>query len=184
MAFAAACVLDAVGLDQSAVDRSLLVGVGGRQVREEVRPVGQSLAVEPGIELVHDLLPSVQALGVYPGLQAGIPGLAGLAPFRLPPVQPAQVIFRRGQPGDWQARWSAADRSRGLARALRRSPPQPGLGCFRPGSAHGRRERLDAGTADAAAVGRRDLDRGADRCAGRLSRTLSRAPIAQVSGDQ
>jgi len=83
MAFAAACVLDAVGLDQSAVDRGLLVGVaGGRQVREEVRPVGESLAVEPGIELVHDLLPSVQALGVYPGLQAGIPGLPGLAPFR------------------------------------------------------------------------------------------------------
>src|SRR6478736_7116897 len=93
MAFAPACVLDAVGLDQPAVDRSLLVGVaGGRQIREEVRSVGESLAVEPGIELVQDLLPGVQALCVYPGLQVGIPGLAGLAPFRLPLPQPARVI--------------------------------------------------------------------------------------------
>jgi hypothetical protein len=69
MAFAPACVVDAVGLDQPAVHRSLLVGVaGGREVREEVRSAGESLAVEPGIELVQDLLPGVQALGVYPGL--------------------------------------------------------------------------------------------------------------------
>jgi len=87
MAFPSACVLDAVGLDQSVVDGGLLVGLaGGRQVREEVRPVAESLAVEPGIELVQDLLSGVQVLGVYPGLQVGIPGLAGLAPFRLPLV--------------------------------------------------------------------------------------------------
>jgi hypothetical protein len=43
MAFAPACVLDAAGLDQSAVDRSLLVDVaGGRQVRQEVRSVDES----------------------------------------------------------------------------------------------------------------------------------------------
>src|SRR5690349_19946220 len=56
---------------------------------------------------------------------------------------------------DWQARWSAADRSRELARARRRSHPQPGHGCFRPGSTRGRRGRLDVGTTDAAAFGRR-----------------------------
>src|SRR5215470_1828865 len=75
-----AYVLDAVGLDQSTVNGSLLVGVArGRQVREEVRPVGERLAVEPGIELVQDVLPGVQAFGVHPELQAGIPGLAAAA---------------------------------------------------------------------------------------------------------
>src|SRR6201989_2532510 len=101
MAFAPACVLDAAGLDQPAVDGSRVVGVsGGHEGREEVRSVGESLAVEPGIELVQDLLPGVQALGVYPGLQIGIPGLAGLAPFRLPLPQPARVIPGSGQPGE------------------------------------------------------------------------------------
>jgi hypothetical protein len=77
-------VLDAVGLDQSAVDGSLLVGVAGaRQVREKVRPAGDNLAVEPGIELAEDVLSGVQPFRVRPRLQAGIPALAGLAPFRL-----------------------------------------------------------------------------------------------------
>jgi len=74
-----------------------------------------------------------------------------LAPARMPPSACASW-HRAALQRDWQARWAAADRSRGLARALRRSHPQPGLGCFRPGSTHGRRERLDVGTADAAAV--------------------------------
>lgn len=63
-------VLDAIGLDQSAVDGGLLVGVAGaRQVREEVRPVGEGLAVEPGIEFVQDVLSGVQAFRVRPRLQ-------------------------------------------------------------------------------------------------------------------
>jgi hypothetical protein len=83
MAFSSARVLDAVGLDQSAVDGSLLVGVAGvRQVREEVRPVGDSLAVEPDIELVQDVLSGVHAFGVHPRPQAGIPGPAGLGRHR------------------------------------------------------------------------------------------------------
>src|SRR6476661_3405926 len=123
MAFAPACVLDAVGLDQPAVDRSLLVGVaGGRQVREEVRSVGESLAVEPGIELVQDLLPGVQALGVYPGLQVGIPGLAGLAPFRLRLPQPARVIPGSGQPGEAPAGSGLIDRSRAHSTTTARPP--------------------------------------------------------------
>lgn len=85
-----ACVLDTVRLDQPAVDGSLLVGVAGaRQVREEVRPAGNNLAVEPRIELIQDVLSRVQALRVRPRPQEPIPALAGLAPFRLPPVQPA-----------------------------------------------------------------------------------------------
>jgi hypothetical protein len=97
MAFSPARVLDAVGLDQPAVDGSLLVGVvGARQFSEEVRSVGDSLAVKPGVELVQDVLSGVQAFREHPGLQAGVPGLAGLAPFRLPLVQPARVIIRPG----------------------------------------------------------------------------------------
>ena len=42
----------------------------------------------------------MQAFRVYPRPQAGIPGLAGLVPFRLPLVQPARVIIRSGQPGE------------------------------------------------------------------------------------
>jgi len=87
-------------------------------------------------------------------------------PARMPPSA-CTSRHRAALQRDWQLRWSSADRSRGLARALRRSHPQPGLGLFRPGSAQGQRERLDAGTADPAASGRRDLDRGAGRCAGR-----------------
>ena len=95
MAFSPACVLDAVGLDQSAVDGGLLVSVAGaRQVREEVRPAGDDLAVEPGIESVEDVLPGVQAFRVRPRLQASFPATAGLAPFRLPPVQPAPFPSR------------------------------------------------------------------------------------------
>src|SRR5207344_954042 len=78
-------VLDAVGLDQPAVDRGLLVGLAGAgQLREEKRPIAGGPGVEPGVELVEDVLPGVQALGLLPGPEARIPRLAGLAPFRLP----------------------------------------------------------------------------------------------------
>src|SRR6185312_6774217 len=101
MASAPAGVLDAVGLDQPTVDRGLLVGFADAgQFREEVRPVGGEPGVESGVELVEDDLPSVQALGLRPGPEIGVPGLAGTAPFRLPLVQPARMVAGFGQPGE------------------------------------------------------------------------------------
>src|SRR5258708_19875693 len=94
MALSPAHILDAVGLDQSAVDRGLLIGLAGvGQVREEVGPVGDKLGIEPGVKLIQDVLPGGQALRLRPGPEGCIPGLAGLAPFRVsllppPPLPP------------------------------------------------------------------------------------------------
>lgn len=69
--------LHAVGLDLPSVDCGLLVRFAdARQVREEVRPVGDRLDVEPCPEFAEDLPPGMQALGLGLGPQAGLPWLA------------------------------------------------------------------------------------------------------------
>jgi hypothetical protein len=60
--------LHAVGLDLPAVDRGLLVCFAdSRQVREEVRPVGDRPDVEPCLKFAEDLPPGMQAFGLGPG---------------------------------------------------------------------------------------------------------------------
>src|SRR5260370_23348516 len=101
MAAPPAHVLDAAGLDQSAVDRGLLIGLAGAgQVRKEVGPVGGRLGIAPGVKLLQDVPPGAQLLRLRPGPEACIPGLAGLAPFRVSPVQPAPVAPRLGPPAE------------------------------------------------------------------------------------
>jgi hypothetical protein len=52
-----AAIVDAVGLDLPGVDRRLLVGLAGfGEVREEVGPVAEFPAVEPGLQLAHDVI--------------------------------------------------------------------------------------------------------------------------------
>src|SRR5215470_9657505 len=87
---ALADVLHAVGLDQPAVDRCLLVGFGGGgQFGEEVGPVGYRPGVEPCVKLVQDVLSAVQALSLCPGPQVGIPGVTGPAPLLVSLPEPA-----------------------------------------------------------------------------------------------
>src|SRR5215471_13600072 len=67
MASAPAGVLNAVGLDQPAVDRGLLVSfTDAVQFREEERPIAGQPGVEPGVKRAEDGLPRVQALGLLP----------------------------------------------------------------------------------------------------------------------
>lgn len=102
--------MNAVGLDQPGVDRRLLVGLAcASQVGKEVRPETQGTAVEPGVEPVQDIQPRVQALGLHPGEQEGVPGPARLLPFGVQAVQPARIGAGFGQPAEAPAGGSLAE---------------------------------------------------------------------------
>ena len=78
-------------LDQPAVDGSLLAGLAGaRQAGEEVRPVGHSLTVEPGIELVQDVLLGPVPLRLVPG------GAVSSIPLPGPLMAAVHVVHRGG----------------------------------------------------------------------------------------
>src|ERR1700722_7225556 len=92
-------VLDAPGLDQPGVDGRLLFGFADTgQVGEEVGSVGDGPGVEPGTKLTQNLLARMQALRGRPGTAVGVPRLAGVAPFLVPPVEPARISAGRGKP--------------------------------------------------------------------------------------
>ena len=70
-------VLHAIGLDLPSVDRGLLIRFAdARQVREEVRPIGDRPDVKPCPKFAEDLPPGMQTFGLGPGPQVGLPRLA------------------------------------------------------------------------------------------------------------
>ena len=142
MAFPPPCVLDAVGRGSVRCRGGLLVGVtGGRQVSEEVRSVGDSLAVEPGIELVQDVLSGVQAFRRPPRTPGRHPRAGRTRAIRpaAGPASPGHHQVRaagRSTSGRWPRRTARAPIPRSPPGRPAPAPRPPGP-APRPGRRHG-----------------------------------------------
>jgi L-ascorbate metabolism protein UlaG (beta-lactamase superfamily) len=87
-------VVDTRGADLPRLDRrSLVIRTRLGEIGEEVRPVGEMLAIEPLVEEPQELRGSMDALPPSPGAYVVIPGLSRNSPLVASTMEPARLVI-------------------------------------------------------------------------------------------